>query len=203
MKQYLLIALAGLLAITSAAAHASDYQTLNYSSQGGANWFVGGGLEVQSGGTLTIDSGATVVSAGNLDLNPAFSTAILGNPVEKVVAGSVTLAQLNAGAHVLAATTGRTIYVTNAYVEAVGGSAAACTALVLQDTAGSPVNALTFPVADLTSGAVVAPFSASVTMGAGFGPAGLTAAKGLDIAKTGSSCTTATSFKYVVSYTVQ
>jgi hypothetical protein len=119
------------------------------------------------------------------------------------VEASVTLAQVNAGFTLIAANAAQTLKVTHVLLTSVGGNTAACTGVLIEDTATSPVVALTALTAALTSGTPVSEVIASVTPGAGFAPATLTAGKGLVIIKDGATaCTTATSYSVIVFYKI-
>jgi hypothetical protein len=130
----------------------------------------------------------------------ADSTGAAPNAVYSVEA-QPTLAQVNAGFTLLAGKTTQTIKVLHVLLTSNGGSTAACTGVLLEDTNTSPVIALTVLTAGLTSGTPVDETKSSATPGAGFAPATLTAGKGLQIIKDGSTaCTTATSYSVIVFY---
>jgi len=112
----------------------------------------------------------------------------------------ITLAQLNAGVTLIPANTLRTLKVVHALVEATGGNTAACTAVVIEDTNGTPVTVTSTTAATLTSGTVTDETISGVTISNFAVP--LTAGQGLQIVHTGSACTTATGFLVVVSYKV-
>jgi len=130
------------------------------------------------------------------------STGAAPNRVYSVEA-TPSLAQVNAGYTLVAANAGQTLKVTHVLLTANGGSTAACTGVLVEDTNTSPVVAITALAAALTSGTPVDETIASVTPGAGFAPATLTAGQGLQIIKDGATaCTTATSFSVIVFYKI-
>lgn len=112
--------------------------------------------------------------------------------------GNVLLADANAGYIIVGDAPGRTINVVGGHLIARGGAAAAHTSMDVQDTDG--VVAVAYEQAGLTEGAGLsywAPANVTITT-----PGPLTAGKGLQIKNTGDACTTATSFDYVVTFTV-
>ena len=118
------------------------------------------------------------------------------------VSATLTTAQVNSGTTILPALTGATFKVQRFVLQALGGATAGCTDVRISDTAGSPVDAVTVTAAALTQNAVNdESVAAGVTLGT-FAPTALTAAKGIQVRKTGSACTTATSFRVIVFYTV-
>lgn len=116
---------------------------------------------------------------------------------------SITTANLNAGASntLVAAVAGRTLTPVGFSMQALGGAAATCTAVVLEDTAA--VIIATEVVAGLTQGQIINEASAvaNLTLGAGWNTA-LTTGEGIKVIQTGSACATATSFKLSVSYKI-
>lgn len=178
-----------------AASSSSGYQAADMNS--GLTFNPSTGLLSTTGLTAT---GAITDTAGTSDIDPAFSTTLLGNPVVKELAGTATVAQINAGITILTGVSTRKIYVLG-YDFVATGTPATCTGVLLQDTAGSPVVAASVPVASLTSGTHA--LTASAQLGAGFGQAGLTASQSLQLKVNGSNCTTMTSMSYNIQYTVQ
>lgn len=117
------------------------------------------------------------------------------------VEATPTLSQVNAGFVLVAANSARTLKVTHVLLTANGGNTAACTGVLIEDTNGTPVVALTALTAALTEATPVDETITNVTPGAGFAPATLTAAKGIQIIKDGgTACTTATSYSVIVFY---
>ena len=143
------------------------------------------------------DKGAGTINTGGLFVN--------GNPVVQTISGNATTAQINAGLVIIPAITGKTITIQRYAVQAVGGTAATCTGVYLEDTAGSPVLATTIAAADLTTAIINIPGGAGNTLGAGFtyGLSGLTVSKGVQIIKNGSNCATMTSANYAIEFSVQ
>lgn len=165
----------------------------------------GGQLSIESGGAADIESGGEfdVQSGGAIDFEAANTMKWKGAAANPVFwdCHNVTTAEVNAGHALLAATTGRTYRVLDWAVTARGGAAATATAVLLQDTAGTPVVIATIAVAALTQDETVNPGSAGVAGGAGGGGVALTADKGVSIIKSGSDVATATSFDVVLLYT--
>jgi len=131
--------------------------------------------------------------------NAIFSTSYFSNPQINYVKGSASLAQVNAGAVILAPVVGHTIYVLGFDLVATG-TPATCTGVYLEDTAASPVIVATALVGALTSGAH--DFQTIANVGPAFGAAGLTTSKGLNVIVDGSNCITMTSLSYSILYTV-
>lgn len=115
--------------------------------------------------------------------------------------GVLTIAQINSGTIIVPAVTGRTLKVIRIFEQAAGGSTAGCTAVQVTDTTGTPVVATSTTAATLTSGTVVTESTASGVTLTTFGTA-LTANQGLQVIKTGSSCTTATGIEFIVMYSI-
>jgi hypothetical protein len=128
--------------------------------------------------------------------SPQLSAASQGGGVKNAIF-TVTQAQVNAGLTLIPAVAGQTIYVHD-FNTRTTGSWATGTAVVLEDTAGSPVLAATLAQADL--GNVLFPGATGVTLGAGYGGVGLTAGKGLQIAGTGSAFTGGTAIIVDLTY---
>jgi hypothetical protein len=149
---------------------------------------------------LTFKSGA-VTAVPVLDVTAA---AAQQSTVYSVY-GSITTAQINTGLTIVPAVAGRAIKILGALVQAVGGAAAGCTAIQIDDTAGTPVVGLSWTVAALTSGTFVtsdtAPAAGALTATTFL--TALTTGQGLQILKTGGSCTTLTSMNYRVLFTYQ
>lgn len=119
----------------------------------------------------------------------------------QVAVGTVLLADINAGYTIVPAVPGRTLRPIGVWVRS-NGAFAACTDVRIGDTAGTPVVVAQFAVANLTDGAILTDHKETgVTLGAGFF-AQCTADKGLQIYKTGSTATTATSLDFRVEYVV-
>src|SRR5487761_1899043 len=170
--------------IPSPTAGAVDYATL-------ANAAAGGTVRLGAAGP---DAAIPINIAGKGAGGVSFGTATTGfDPTGALLNGvysveaTVTLAELNAGQVLVAAETGRTLKVVHGVVQALGGATGTCTDVRIGDTANSPVASLTILQAALTQNTVVNEASANVTLGA-FGATALTAAKGIQVYKTGSAC---------------
>lgn len=116
-----------------------------------------------------------------------------------------TAAAIGTGAActIVAAPTGaKNIVVWDVKVMALGGNAATCTSIEIEDANGTPVVVASYAAAALTQDALLLLNSANVTLtGASLG-AELTAATALVGTTTGSDCTTATSFDIWVLYSI-
>lgn len=113
----------------------------------------------------------------------------------------VTTAEINAGEEILPAVTGRT-YTVVGYQLLCAGAAAGATAIVLADTASSPVAVSTALIAACGNGARISSYAlaiSNVTQGT-IGSA-LTASKGVQLYKTGSTLTGTTSVTVDLLYT--
>lgn len=126
----------------------------------------------------------------------------LALPVVYTAIVSATVAEINAvgGKVVIAGVANRAIIVTGLDL-IVTGAAGGATAIVLQSNNATPVLVVTVPVAAATDGAVVTPFTTSVTRGAGFRVA-VGAGDGIVIAKTGSTLTGTTAVAIKVDYQI-
>lgn len=164
-----------------------SYNTLVYTEQGGAKQVVasGGEVEVQSGGILDAQSGAIV-------------TGLVLNKRTRF-----TIAEINAGATLLAAVTGYKYRMVNCSAIAVGGAAAAVTTVDILSTQTSSVKLAAFAQANLTQSTVLKPGvtgCAVLADGASFVANDSGAA--VTVGKTGSDVTTAThvdiNFTYVI-----
>ncbi len=108
-----------------------------------------------------------------------------------------TLAEINAGKEIVAASTGKKIRVLD-YTARVVGTFAATTSVDLQSgTSATKVTAL--GVAGLTTGALLQPSSSNTTLGAGFA-ADLETSENLKVVNTGTTATTGTSIAFTVTY---
>lgn len=147
-------------------------------------------------------AGLKVAGSQVIDPTGAITTGVSGQNANVYSAyGSLTLAQVNSGTTIVPAVTGRTLKIVGFLLEAVGGSFATCTAVQVDDTAGTPTVGISAPIAALTSGAIVTEMTgASITFTTFL--SALTANQGLQILKTGSSCTGPTSLSYRVYYTI-
>lgn len=150
---------------------------------------------------LTTTTGGLVSIVTN-DFHTPYSTGLTANPVSMTTYGTCLVAAVNGGTCIpLAGVTSRTITVTHFDIVAAG-SAATCTGVLLEDTNNTPVVIATLAAATLTSAAHNVPLAA--TLGVGFGAgSGLTVAKGVQLIKNGSDCSTTTAFNYAITYTVQ
>ena len=113
---------------------------------------------------------------------------------------TLTLAQINAGATLIAGVTGRIITVLD-YKAKVTGNFTTTTAVLVQDTTGTPVIIATNAVAALTDGNILNEKTSNVTMGAGY-LAALGAGKGIVVANSGTAAAGGTSITFRIDYTI-
>jgi hypothetical protein len=127
------------------------------------------------------------------------------DPVVQNLYRRLTIAEINAGATLLAALTGFRYRLVDVTLIAIGGNAATATAVVINATqAGSAVALITAAVAALTRSAVVKPNSANVTVLAdGASLLVNDHSTAIAIAKTGSALATATHVDVILSYTIE
>jgi hypothetical protein len=157
----------------------------------------------------TLNVGARI-NAGNLewfDETSATKATLLTlktggimNPVQSISVVATT-AQINAGLTFLAAQTGITLTVVGFFL-LCAGNAAGATDIRISDTAASPVDVVTVTAAAAATTAVLT--SESVISGQTLGTfaAALTASKGIQIRKTGSTLTGTTAVTVRVLYTI-
>lgn len=118
------------------------------------------------------------------------------------VGGSITLAQLNAGATIVPAVTGRTYRPVGFWLQ-FNGAFTTATDIRLSDTAGSPVDIVTVAIAGATNGANVTQNGGSnITVSTTGFAQQLTANAGIQLRKTGSSAAGGTSIFYMVQFVV-
>lgn len=156
-----------------------SYQTQNYQQQGGAKWVVGGELNVASGG---------YVSGG----------AILNKRQR------FTIAEINAGATLLPAITGKSYRMIGAKAIAVGGAAGAVTTVDITGTVSTSRKLVAFAQANLTQSAVVVDGGTGGTVLAdGASYTANDAGTAILVGKTGSNVTTATHIDIIFDYVVE
>jgi len=163
----------------------SQNQTPNYAEQGGARSVIGAAGELDIIGTL---------KKNGVDLTEQLTFTY---------AARHTLIELNAGITICAAIAGKKYKVTHYYFRVIGGAATAATDVRLQDSNSSPVVVVTMAVAGLAEDDEIDSDDtiANITKGAGWMTA-LTAAKSLDVVKTGSAMTTMTHLDVIVEYQI-
>ena len=110
---------------------------------------------------------------------------------------SVSLAELNAGKTIVAATVGSQILVTD-FNFVMDGAFAALTSAELEDSSAT-VNVCSLAQAQMTDDAVLTKGITGVTLGVGVAE-GITVSEALVITKTGSDATTATGLTVTVTY---
>lgn len=133
-----------------------------------------------------------------------------GNPTHKgggtavhSVRGTATLAEINAGKTLITGIPGQQIRVIGGYMRVNGGALGALTALVIEESDGSP-DIVSWAQANLTDASRwdLRTVITGQTIGAGFNAA-LTAGQGVSLSKTGSDATTATDIEYVLDYVIE
>lgn len=113
---------------------------------------------------------------------------------------TATLAEINAGKTLIAAVAGKSITILD-YKAKVSGNFSTTTAVLVQDTTGTPVVIATNAVAALSDGNILNEKTSNVTMGAGY-LATLAAGKGVVVANSGSAATGGTSITFRIDYTI-
>lgn len=159
------------------------------------------GLDIRTtAGTGILRADGVVTSGQNYIVDSADALVSVDPVYSKIV--SVTLAELNAGKPLIPAIPGRTIRVIGYYF-AFNGTFTTATAIVLQDTAASPVNVVSIAIAGAVTATKISSeaVQANTTDGAAY-LANATASKGISIAKTGSSAAGGTSLVVMLKYNV-
>ena len=162
----------------------SGYNDLNVIKQPGSD----GDNVFQLNGTVNLN-GIVNNTAANYS-----STAV------KTALVTATLAEINAGKTLIAAVTDKVITILD-YKAKVVGNFTTTTAVLVQDTTGTPVVIATNAVAALTTGAILNETTANVTMGAGY-LAALASGKGVVVANSGSAAAGGTSITFRILYTI-
>ena len=132
---------------------------------------------------------------------------VLGQWITKVspqyvVSGNLTISQVNAGTIIVPAVPGAAYVLTSVMLQAIGGAVATCTAIQVDDTAGTPIVGVSVPQASLTQNTFISETAAGNTLTTFAWQGALTSGQGIQILKTGSSCATATSINYKVGYQI-
>jgi hypothetical protein len=126
-------------------------------------------------------------------------TVTSSDPRIRCSQGSLTVAQVNAGAIITPAMPGRILTVVDGWLRAIGGAAGTSTGVYCQDTSGTVI-AVEWLIAALTQNAIARVGAANVTS-TNVGTI-LTQNDGLKIIKHGADVDTATSIDYCIFYTV-
>ena len=142
-----------------------------------------------TGAPFTASNPSDSSSVGTITAGVVLSTSI-----------NLTTAQVNAGTVIVPAVTGQTFKVQRFLLQALGGNTAGCTLVEITDQLGFVAASAT--AAALTQNTVVTEATASGVTLTNFAPTALSASQGMKVVKTGSSCTTATSFNVIVYYTI-
>ena len=156
-----------------------SYQTSNYQQQGGSRWVVGGELNVASGGYI---SGGAILNKRQ----------------------RFTIAEINAGATLLPAISGKSYRMIAAKAIAVGGAAGAVTTVDITGTVSTSRKLVAFAQANLTQSAVVVDGGTGGTVLAdGASYTANDAGTAILVGKTGSNVTTATHIDVIFDYVVE
>lgn len=137
-------------------------------------------------------------SVGNNPLN--LNGSVYSAGMVQTLISTVSLAQSNAGVTILPGVAGKTITIVD-FAAKVSGNYATNTAILLQDTNGTPVVVATAAVAALTTGNILNEKTTNVTMGAGY-LAPLTAGAGVAVANSGTAATGGTSITFKINYVI-
>lgn len=125
---------------------------------------------------------------------------VFGSRIVQTALVTATLAEINAGKTLIAAIAGRSITILD-YKAKVTGAFTTTTAVLVQDTTGTPVVIATNAVAALTDGNILNEKTTNVTMGAGYLTA-LAAGKGVVVANSGSAAAGGTSITFRIQYSI-
>jgi hypothetical protein len=149
--------------------------------------------------TISINTTTDAVVDQNYTCKGAGCAVIIPNNILSVGA-NVTLAQVNSGFNLIPAITGHTLKINHFYISPRGGTTAGCTDVRLGDSGNA--NAIVIdPIANLTVNTGNTEATSTIAQ-AGFGATAFGAGLGINIFKSGASCTTTTSFDVQVNYTI-
>lgn len=194
----------------------SDYSALKFveiATQGGVMWMTSAAA-IARGANVQV-SNADQKVATSAGVNPvagvAFDKATAADQLIRVYVSSpaltgaasqpqvitnvVTLAEINAGKILVPVPAGKKAIVTNFVARVIG----AFTTGTSVDLLVGATNVASLAQAQLTNGAVLTPNSAGVTLGAGFGAAGVDDGD-ITVAKTGANFAGGTSVTFTVTY---
>jgi len=135
-----------------------------------------------------------------LGVNGAFGTDVYANCNQKWKRQFVTLAQINAGAILLASSSGDTIHLGDPIMFVSGGDFAIADEFVIEDTLGN--NIIEFTSAVGLADTLLRPGDTGVTVSRIFHE-GLTAGRGVKVVKTGGAATTAAGVDIKLPYCIQ
>jgi hypothetical protein len=152
----------------------------------------GGDVEVvASGGEIQIESGGLITDQVN--------------PLVHNLRTRLTIAQINAGATLLAAIAGKSYRITSCHAIAYGGAAGAVTTVDVKGTqSASVVKLVAFAQASLTQSTVLKMGGSGATVladGASYTACDVNTA--ITVAITGSNVTTATGIDFILGYTIE
>jgi hypothetical protein len=153
-------------------------------------------LAAKGAGKILVGDGndlKSVTVSGEASLSDTGEVA-LADGIVRSLAGSATLAEVNAGKEILAAVQGKTVKILSVALQAKGGDAATATSVDIADTDGAVFAA--FPIAALTENDVALLDAATVADIS----AALAAGKGIKIQKAGDALETMVSINYEILY---
>lgn len=156
-----------------------SYNTQNYAEQGGSRWVVGGELNIASGGYV---SGGAVLNKRQ----------------------RFTIAEINAGATLLPAISGKSYRMVAAKAIAVGGAAGAVTTVDITGTVSTSRKLVAFAQANLTQSTVLVDGgTGGAVLADGASYTANDAGTAVLVGKTGSNVTTATHIDVIFDYVVE
>lgn len=163
--------------------------------------FVAGAVDDSAATTITYGADSVVQLGSAESLTGAQMGATLLTLFRTVTAAEVNAAS-GAGTVIIPGVTGQRLRVVDYTIVARNGAAGGATAVVLKDTADSPVTVTSIAVAALTENAYVKPFTTNATNGTGGICGGLlTSGKGVRIGRTVSNLTTSDPIDVLIRYT--
>lgn len=133
-------------------------------------------------------------------INFGATGSVFGSKMVQTALVTATLAEINAGKTLIAAVVGKSITIHD-FKAKVSGNFATTTAVLVQDTTGTPVVIATAAVAALSNANILNEKTTNVTMEAGY-LATLAAGKGVVVANSGSAATGGTSITFRIEYTI-
>lgn len=159
-----------------------SYNAANYAEQGGANWVIGGTLTVAAGGHIADANGPLVHNKRQ----------------------RFTIAQINAGAELLPAITGKSYRMVACKAIAIGGAAGAVTTVDVLATLSTSRKLVAFAQANLTQSTVLVDGgTGGAVLADGASYTANDAGTAISVGKTGSSVTTATHIDIIFDYVIE
>lgn len=159
-----------------------SYNAANYAEQGGANWVIGGTLTVATGGHIADANGP-----------------LIHNKRQRF-----TIAEINAGATLLPAITGKSYRMVACKAIAIGGAAGAVTTVDVLATLSTSRKLVAFAQASLTQSTVLFDGgTGGAVLADGASYAANDAGTAISVGKTGSAVTTATHIDIIFDYVIE